>query len=270
VGSWDTGIFGGDLAADVRDDWQEALLDSLTPEHATGRVLEKHADALADADDGVLVWLALAAAQAKTGRLQANVRDQALAILEAGGDLVQWEESGVDAVARRRRALDRLAATLRGPQRPETKLRRPRVRRSPLAIGDVVRVRGEDGESEGLFVVVDHADGWPPGSTEPVVVTLAWPGGPLPTPEQMQTLPLVLDSDDSRPRRPVALVEKVLTATHGKLALAGYGKVVATGVRRRDDAIDRSQRRFSTTWRGIAHWVGSERFRRELELARSG
>jgi hypothetical protein len=270
VGTWDTGIFGGDLAADVRDDWRQAILDRLTPEQAASRVLEQHADALADADDGVVVWLALAAAQAQTGRLQAKVRDQALAILDAGGDLARWEESGPDAVARRKRALDRLGASLRRPQRPATKLRRPRVRRSPLAIGDVVRVRSEDGPAEALCIVVDLDEGWPPGSTEPVVVTLSWQGGPLPTPEEMETLPLLLDSEESRPRRPVALVEKVLTATRGTLALAGYGEVVATGVRRRDDTIDRSQRRISTTWRGIAHWIGSDRFRRELELARSG
>jgi hypothetical protein len=141
VGTWDTGIFGGDLAADVRDDWREALLDGLTPARATESVLEKHADCPRRADDGVVVWLALAAAQAQTGRLQPSVRDQALAILEAGGDVAQWENSGPDAVARRKRALDRLVVALRGPQRPETKLRRPRVRRSPLAIGDVDRYR---------------------------------------------------------------------------------------------------------------------------------
>ena len=69
VGAWGTGIFDGDTAADVRDDWREALLDGLEPEAATARVLERHRDALRDADDEVVVWLALAAAQAQAGRL---------------------------------------------------------------------------------------------------------------------------------------------------------------------------------------------------------
>jgi hypothetical protein len=68
VGTWGTGIFADDTAADVRDGWREALLDGLSDDEATARVVTQFADALDDPDDGIVVWLALAAAQMQTGR----------------------------------------------------------------------------------------------------------------------------------------------------------------------------------------------------------
>ena len=273
MGTWGTGIFDGDTASDVRDDWREAIVDGLDPEEATAHVLQKHAVALAEPDDGVVVWVALAAAQSETGRLQPNVRDRALAIIEGGGDLARWEESGPAAVARRRRALTRLAETLRGPQKSPTRLRRPRPQITPHAVGDVIRVRGEDGESEGLFVVVDHADGWPPGSRNAVLATLLWTGGPLPSRDEMHSLPLVVDDEDGA-RRPLPMLHIVHSPTSGRLALANFGEVVETDVQRRDapdhrgaDA-RRGPRVGYCTWVFLSGWVAGEWFRRCVELTR--
>ena len=266
MGAWGTGVFDGDTAADVRDDWREALLDGLEADAATARVLERQRDALEDEDDRIVVWLALAAAQAQTGRLLPEVRDRALAVIEAGGDVARWAEDDPAAAKRRAQALERLAGKLRGPQRPPTKLRRPAVRTSPLAVGDVVHVLGQAGQ--GLFVVVDIAPAHPPGSTEPVLATLLWDGGPLPSREEMARLPLLLDDRDDR-RGPRLSLTRAYTPTRGRLALANFGEVVARGVARPDVDLEAEQPYDShATWLFFAGWVDGPWFRSCVELTR--
>jgi hypothetical protein len=266
VGVWGTGIFDGDTASDVRDDWREALLDGLEPEAATARVLERHRDALEDEDDHVVVWLALAAAQAQTGRLQPEVRDRALALIEAGGDVARWAQDDPAGAKRRARALERLADRLRGPQRPPTKLRRPAVRTSPLDVGDVVHVRGESGEA--LLVVVDVAPAYPPGSTEPVLATLLWEGGPLPSRDELARLPLLLDDRNDR-RGPRLSLTVAHTPTRGRMALANFGEVVERGVERPDVDVEAEKPyNLYSTWLSLSAWVGGPWFRRCVELTR--
>lgn len=272
MGVWGAGIFANDLSADVRGEWREALLDGLSEDAATERLLASYRSELDDEDDGPLFWLALASAQAETGRLRPEVRERALAIIDAGDHLRRWEET-TSLAKPRAQALDRLAAKLRGPQKPPVALRLPRPRASPLTVGDVVRVRGEDGTSEALFVVVDEADAYPPGSTEPVLATLLWTGGPLPSREEMESLPLVLDDEDgARPALPTLHV--VYSPARGKLALANFGDVVTTGIRRADAPDHRgADARHGPpvghcTWLFLSGWIPGAWFRRCVELTR--
>jgi hypothetical protein len=134
VGRWGQGIFHDDLAADVRGAWEAALADGLETEEATASVIRSLRPPRAvrrsfPAEEKVF-WLALAAAQSERGRLEPEVRERALAIIDDGGDLDQPElvEAGRAAVSRRRRALEQLAAKLRGPQPKPSRPRRPRPR----------------------------------------------------------------------------------------------------------------------------------------------
>src|SRR5947208_2307507 len=118
LGAWGTAIFSEDSASDVRDEWREAILDGLSPEDATQRLLETFDDYLEEADTERLFWMALAAAQMETGRLLADVCDRALEIIDGGGDVDRWREEGDESLARQRaRVLERLAAKLRGRNR---------------------------------------------------------------------------------------------------------------------------------------------------------
>ena len=129
MGAWGTAIFSDDTASDVRDEWREAILDGLSPEDATQRLLETFDDYLEEADTERLFWMALAAAQMETGRLLPDVCDRALAIIDGGGDVDRWREDGDESLARQRaRVLERLAAKLRGPQPKPKRLRRPVAR----------------------------------------------------------------------------------------------------------------------------------------------
>ena len=122
MGAWGPGIFSDDLALDVRDQWRAAILDGVAPDQASRSLIDLYSQAPGAPADTVVFWLALAAAQMTTGWLQADVRDRALGIIDAGADLALWEEGGNR--GGRERVLRRLAARLRGPQPPPKKLRR--------------------------------------------------------------------------------------------------------------------------------------------------
>jgi hypothetical protein len=243
MGTAGPGIFDDDLANDVRGEWREALMEGLDSEAATARVFERLGDSFEDEEEGVVAWLALAAAQSQTGRLQPEARDKALALIEAGGDLELWREDPAFA-KQREKAFAKLAEKLRGPQPAPKTLKRPTFRPSPLDIGDVVHVRNDDAEA--LFVVVDLKQWNDPPGTIPVLAEFLWEGGTIPDVETLGTMPLVHvdpvgeDEDFFRSltgaeyRGPVPHLWWVTCPTRGKHAFKHYGTVVAKGVLRQD------------------------------------
>ena len=100
MGAWGVALFSDDLACDVRDDYRAALTDGLTAEAARDRVLNRFAAALQDAEEGPLVWLALAATAWDLGRLDPETRDRALAVITTGEGVQRWEEAGLGAPVR--------------------------------------------------------------------------------------------------------------------------------------------------------------------------
>jgi hypothetical protein len=206
VGAWGTAIFADDTASDVRDEWRDAILDGLSAKDATQRLLESFDEWLEDAETEKLFWMALAAAQVETGRLLPDVRDRALAIIDAGGDVDRWREDGDASLARQRaRVLERLAAKLHGPQPKPKRLRRPVARSVPLEVGDVVRVRAQRrGERDALVVVVGHGDGLAPGELYPIVAPLDWDGRELPKRDRIARLPLL--PDPLSPEKPLLIL----------------------------------------------------------------
>jgi hypothetical protein len=88
MGVWGTGIFDDDVAADVRNTWEDALGEG--PDHATRHVFAEYAQHLDDEDDGPIVMLALATLQLDAGMLDGRVRDGALAAIEP--NLRRWTD----------------------------------------------------------------------------------------------------------------------------------------------------------------------------------
>ena len=213
----------------MRDTWRDAILDGVSAEDATQRLLESFDEYLEDAETEKLLWMALAAAQMETGRLLPDVRDRALQIIDAGGDVDRWREDGDESLARRRaRVLERLAAKLRGPQPKPKRLRRPVELSVPLEVGDVVRVRAQRrGENDALVVVVGHSEGLAaPGELYPIVAPLAWEGRRVPKLDHLARLPFL--PDPVSPDKPLL----ILVATFSKRDVFGpdLGEVVAQGV----------------------------------------
>ena len=98
----------------MRGDWRNLLLDGADTEAAAEAILQSYSHV--DDEDAAVFSLAFAAAQMETGRLQAAVRDKALAIIAAGGDVQRWAAEDRALAHQREQVLDRLAAKLRGPQ----------------------------------------------------------------------------------------------------------------------------------------------------------
>ncbi|HEX6715368.1 MAG TPA: hypothetical protein VF066_18395 [Thermoleophilaceae bacterium] len=147
MGAWGPGIFSNDTAADARDEWRDALIEGEEPRAISERLVER----LGGDSDDTDFWTGLAAAQFETGHLQEDVRDRTLALIAAGGDLELWEDGEY---AARKRALERLAEKLRGPQPAPKRLRGPRPGPDPgVDAGDVLRVWSGDRRRCALFVV---------------------------------------------------------------------------------------------------------------------
>jgi hypothetical protein len=242
MGAWGTAIFADDTALDVRDEWRDAILEGLDAEDATVRLLQSFEDYLGDGEETEkVVWLALAAAQFETGRLLPDVRDRALAIIDAGGDVDRWREDGDDVSARQReRVLERLAAKLRGPQPQPKRLRRPPQLSLPFAVGDVVHVHDQE-DNEALVAVIGHVE---TNERDPVVAAFDWDGGAVPAPDTLGRLPLV--PDQYSPSAPLLIW--VTTASKNEVFGPHLGKVVATDVRL-DASLDPDRFGRSMKWR---------------------
>ena len=189
MGSWGTALFSDDVAADVRADWREGILDRIPSEELTAKLVNSHAAQADDPDEGVVFWLALAAAQHASGRLRPDVREKALDILDRGGDVARWEEEDAGLGKQRQQVLDRLRIKLAGPQPAAKHLKRQVPYGVTFSVGDAVLLRSPGGK-RAIVVVVGHEPGWPKGTENPVVELLLWEDtGELPTQEFMATAP---------------------------------------------------------------------------------
>lgn len=151
MGAWGSGIFSNDLSADVRGDFREMLEDGLSSEEATARILIEYQHAVDDVDDRTSFWTGLAAVQFELGRLLPQVRDRAVEIIDSGGDLDLWAETGPTGA--RQAALEKLKRQLLGPQKTPVKVKPPAKILSPVEAGQTVAWRLPDGRDALLKVL---------------------------------------------------------------------------------------------------------------------
>lgn len=201
MGAWGVALFSDDLACDVRDDYRGALTDGLTAEAARDRVLDRFAAALQDAEEGPLVWLALAATAWDLGRLDPETRDRALAVITAGEGVQRWEEAGLG--ARREAELQRLADKLRSPQKLAVAMKKKRGFVTAWSVGEILGYRQESGLWLALHVV-GHSQG--EVGSFPIVNLLDWTSDTAPPDEAelASAAPILFppDWDLSLPKKP--------------------------------------------------------------------
>ena len=114
MGVWGTALFSDDVACDIRDHYRQLLEDSVEDSEATRLTLETFEGYLEEPDGVALI--AFAVTQSTLGRLEPDVRDRALAIIDAGADLAVWEEENPKLLPKRRAVLEKARAQLTGPQ----------------------------------------------------------------------------------------------------------------------------------------------------------
>jgi hypothetical protein len=152
MGTWGPGIWSDDTAADVRASYREALEDGLGDDEAAALVLTEFAAELGDEDTAGVVWLALAVSQHLAGRLSAQVRDQALSVIDSGADARRWEHAEPRARARRAEVLAKVQDQLAGPQPARKRIRRPPRQVTSLTPGDILAYQAPSGRIHLLAV----------------------------------------------------------------------------------------------------------------------
>ena len=180
MGTWGTALFSDDLAADLRGEFRDLLGEGLTTEVAINRLKKEYKSSLRDPDEESVFWLALADTGWRLGRLDENVLQNALRVIDSGQDLARWK----DAADRRKR--EQVLAKLR------TKLQSAPPSPKPVAktiksanewqIGEVIGFRLLSGRWVLLRVIGHHEDR---GGKSAVCELLNWIG------ESLNSLPMV-------------------------------------------------------------------------------
>ena len=188
MGVWGTSLFSDDVACDVRDHYRELLEDGVEDSAATQQTVEQFR-AYLDEPEGIAL-LALAVTQSTLGRLDPDIRDRALAVIDRGADLEVWEHENPKQLAKRRGTLEKARAQLLGPQPRRRRVRAPKRISSGLAAGDVLAL-SLPGRSVLLRVVRVRAHRL--GET-PILEELDFDGTEVPPPEVLERLdPKVAD-----------------------------------------------------------------------------
>jgi hypothetical protein len=203
MGTWGVAIFSDDIASDVRDQYREHLGDGEPDSEATRLVREGFVEELADDETAPIVWLALAAAQSRVGRLEDRVRDEAIRVIDAGTDLQRWHDDP-RAMAKRQAALARLRDELIGPQRPRRRVPKPIRSVGPWEPGSIVSFRRDDGRHLLLRVKATQGEHGVGGGRFGIFEVLDWIGEEVPERATIERLPFATARDwsatDGHPR----------------------------------------------------------------------
>jgi hypothetical protein len=185
MGVWGTGIFQDDTACDIRDSYRDYLGEGMTGMEATTRILQEFGSGLqADPHESGVVWMALAAAQWKHGRLEEETKDQALKAIDSQTDLEHWKPDTRD-FTRRKAALEKLRVQITSPQPESRNVPRRILCESQWSEGDLFGYRILDGRLILFRVIGHHTD---KGGKYPICLLLDWIGEEVPGKDELQTL----------------------------------------------------------------------------------
>jgi hypothetical protein len=212
MSAWGTGLYSDDTACDVRDDYVRHLKCGLSHEDACQKVLERYAELLGEKAIACLVRFALADTAWQYGRLDDALKDSALSLLHAGGDLFVWERDAPGDVAARRRVLATLESRLTAPQPPARAIEvvppKPKKIRTNAPIGSVFALELPS-QGTAWLVLVGFAE--LEQSIDPVFSIIPWRSkSPADIPGQISggDKTLVLSQGFSRPFAHVAILPK--------------------------------------------------------------
>jgi len=183
MGTWGTGLYSDDLAADLRDDFRGYIGEGLSPTAAVDRLMSEYASSLGDSHEEPVFWLALADAGWKLGRLDERVRQNALRIIDNGRDLARWES------ARDRQKRGQVLAKLRGQllAAPPAPKRLAKLVRSATewTVGEVIAFLLSSDRWALMRVIGFHED---KGGRAAVCELLDWTGETIPSAEEITRL----------------------------------------------------------------------------------
>jgi hypothetical protein len=185
MSAWGNKLFDDDTACDVRDDYVRLLSEGHAGPAATDLLSDRWQDSLADEDEGPVFWLALAVTQHKYGRLEARVKERALAVLDQDLGLERWREIGAHSLRGRQKQLEKVRVQLDAPQPREKRIAPPFKDSCTWEAGEVIAYRLNSGKLA-LFHVLGtetHAKG-----VSPVCELLDWNKSEPPSPTAVASI----------------------------------------------------------------------------------
>lgn len=187
MGAWGAALYSDDTTREVRDAYVENLRHGLSDTEAYERILNGYSDTLNEPEIACLVYFGLADTAWKFGRLDDDIKTQALGLLAQGGDLFVWERDAPEEAAARKRALRTLETRLLSeqPARKPVKISKPKPKkiRTTAPVGTVF-TRTLPSGYKAIFVLVGLFDDGK--SVDPVFSVLRWRGYHVPSDSELR------------------------------------------------------------------------------------
>ncbi|PDZ44225.1 hypothetical protein [Bacillus wiedmannii] len=181
MGAWGVAILSDDIAEDIKLLYKDLLANEYSNEDASRIVIEEYKNELDD-EETIVFWLVLASIQWKLRRLQENVKQEALQIIESGADLARWEEEP-KLQKKREVVLNKLREQLHSPQPEAKKVPKRFIANTSLKAGDAVSYELVSG-SYIILKVIEIIEEWH-GDRYPLFEICDWEGREVPSKEQI-------------------------------------------------------------------------------------
>ncbi|WP_028390725.1 hypothetical protein [Bacillus cihuensis] len=186
MGAWGVAVLSDDIAEDVSFRYKDLLGDNYSNEEASKIVIEEFQNELDD-EEITAFWLSFALIQWKLGRLQEQVKNKALQIIDRGTDLERWEEDP-KLKKKREAVLLKLKEQLNSPQPKAKKVPMRFVTDTYLKTGDAISYQLLTGDYI-ILKVIGIIEQWT-GDRYPLFEICDWEGKVIPTKEHISQLPL--------------------------------------------------------------------------------
>ncbi|MDR7002927.1 hypothetical protein [Neobacillus niacini] len=186
MGAWGVAILSDDIAEDVNFRYKDLLGDNYSNEEASRIVIEEYLNELDD-EEITAFWLSFALIQWKLGRLQEEVKNKVLQIIDSGSDLERSEEDP-KLKKKRESVLLKLKEQLNSPQPQAKKVPKRFVSETTLKAGDAISYELLSGDYI-ILKVIGIIEQWT-GDRYPLFEICDWMGKEIPSKEQINKLDL--------------------------------------------------------------------------------
>jgi hypothetical protein len=186
MGAWGVAILSDDIAEDVSFRYKDLLGDNYSNEEASRIVIEEYLNELDD-EEITAFWLSFALIQWKLGRLQEEVKNKALQIIDSGADLERWEEDP-KLKKKHEAVLLKLKEQLNSPQPQAKKVPKRFVSETTLKAGDAISYELISGNYI-ILKVIGIIEQWT-GNRYPLFEICDWMGKEIPSKEQINQFSL--------------------------------------------------------------------------------
>lgn len=186
MGVWGAAILSDDIAEDVSFKYKDLLGENYSSEEASKRVIEEFQNEL-DSEEITAFWLSFALIQWKLGRLQEEVKNKAIEIIDSGVDLERWEEDP-KLMKKREAVLLKLKEQLHSPQPQAKRVPKRFVTNTFLKAGDAISYELVSRDFIILKVIGIIEQGT--GDRYPLFEICDWKGKVIPSKEQINELEL--------------------------------------------------------------------------------